>query len=861
MELLERDELLGTLQTLRQRATAGEGTLLFVEGAAGIGKTSLLQTFCRQQQDAPVLWGGCDALHAPRPLALLHEIAASLNAELQRLLREGRERVQVFGAFLRVVSKPSLVVLEDLHWADEATLDFLRYVGRRIDRTQTLLIGSFRSDAVGPTHPLRIVLGDLATHGARRVTLRPLSFNAVKHLIGERNIDAEALHRASGGNPFFVTEVLAIAGTGVPLNVRDAVLARAACLRPSARAVLEAAAVAGPRVESWLLKEVSAADSAGVDECLSSGFLCARDDVFEFRHELARQAVLDVMTPARLLSLHQLALHALQTQTWSPPDPARLAHHAEGAASEAAVLKFASEAAREAAAKGAHGQAAQQFARALKFATAPTALRASLLDDLASECQLSGLMSDAIDARQSAAQSWRDLGDTRRCAMSLARLANALVLEGRNVEGEATLREALTLVAAESDSVEAATVHRWAAHLRMLDRDVDEAIRQGEMAKQMAEQNCDQEAVVHCLNTIGASMILDHRVEQGVEHLDQSRALAEHMQWDVWVANAFVNVGCACGEVYRFDLADSYLRRGLEFCSERDMDLARLYQLAWQALVWMYRGRWTEVSDVAHVVLADERSPVTARITALIALGRVRARRGDRSVWEALDEAKELAGSTGSLQQLALMQAARAEAAWFEGRSADTAREASLGLELALRKRHRWFTAELLFWCWQGEGSLPGGLPDYCARLPFALEICGRCREAAAAWRELNCPFESARALGECDEPAQREALAIFESFSARPMIERVRYKLRVAGRRSSRNNPGGLTSKEVEVLGLLALGLRNKDIGERLHRSSRTIDHHLAAIFTKLDVSTRADAVSAAYRMGVVSAKETPIG
>jgi DNA-binding CsgD family transcriptional regulator len=226
-------------------------------------------------------------------------------------------------------------------------------------------------------------------------------------------------------------------------------------------------------------------------------------------------------------------------------------------------------------------------------------------------------------------------------------------------------------------------------------------------------------------------------------------------------------------------------------------------------------------------------------------------------VWEALDEAKDLAAGMQTLQRVASMQAARAEAAWFEGRTEDAAKEASVGLELAFRKRHPWFAAELLYWCWQGDGSLPGGMPDYCARLPFALEISGRCGEAAAAWRELGCPFESARALGEGDESAQRQALAIFESFSARPMIERVRYKLREAGVRSMRNHPGELTTKEVEVLGLLAQGLRNKEIGERLHRSTRTIDHHLAAIFTKLDVSSRAEAVSAAYRLGVVSSKQ----
>jgi DNA-binding CsgD family transcriptional regulator len=865
MELLEREDLLGTLQALRQRAAAGDGTLLFVEGEAGIGKTSLLQTFCDQQKDAPVHWGGCDSLHPPRPFGPLYEIAAGLNDELQRALSSGAERMQVFGAFLGGVSKPTLVVLENLHWADEATLDFLRYIGRRIDRTHTLLLGSFRSDEVGPTHPLRLVLGDLSTCGARRLTLQPLSFAAVKHLIGPRNIDAAALHEATGGNPFFVTEVLATEGAGVPPTIRDAVWTRAARLGASARAVLDAAAVAGSRVERWLLQDLTAAESGAVEECLAGGVLCAQDTVFTFRHELAREAVLEAITPARLLSLHRLVLQALQTQASSTHDTARLAHHAEGAASDVAVLEFASDAARDAAAKGAHRQAAQQFARALRFATALTTQRAALLDDYASECQLSELMTEAIDARQSAAKLWRDLGDTQRLAMSLARLAHALVVSGRNAEGEATMRDAVALVEPESESAAAVTVRRWAAHLRMLDRDVEESIKQGEMAMKVAKQHGDQEAIVHCLNTIGSSMIVAGRVDEGRTHLEQSRAQAEQLGWDPSVSDAFVNLGSTCSEVYRFDLADSYLRRGIGFCSERDIDCASLYQLACQALVWMYRGRWTEVSGIAHVVLADRRSPVIARTTALIALGRVRARRGDPGVWEALDEAKELAGETATLQQVALIQAARAEAAWFEGRTADAANEANVGLELALRKRHSWFAAELLFWCWQGDAASPGGLPDFCARLPFSLEISGRCKEAAAAWRELNCPFESARALAEGDESAQHDALRIFESFSARPMIERVRYKLRAAGarglhrgqREGARSHPAGLTSKEVEVLALLAEGLRNKEIGERLNRSTRTIDHHLAAIFTKLDVGTRAEAVSAAYRLGVVLAKQ----
>jgi DNA-binding NarL/FixJ family response regulator len=160
---------------------------------------------------------------------------------------------------------------------------------------------------------------------------------------------------------------------------------------------------------------------------------------------------------------------------------------------------------------------------------------------------------------------------------------------------------------------------------------------------------------------------------------------------------------------------------------------------------------------------------------------------------------------------------------------------------------------------------MPVELPEFCAQHPFALEAAGRWQEAVAAWRALGCPFETARALAAGDEAAQREALAIFESLGARPMIERVRHKLRAAGvrglprgpRETTQKHPAGLTSKEVAVLALLARGLRNKEIGQRLNRSARTVDHHLAAIFAKLGVATRAEAVSAAYRLGVRSGGE----
>lgn len=865
MALLERDELLATLQLQLQQASARPGALVLVAGEAGIGKTALLQAFAAAQNGAlPVRWGGCDGLQTPRPLGPLHDIAAQAGGELLAALDGDADRLRVFAAFLELLSaQPSLVLVEDLHWADDATLDLLRYVGRRIGQTCSLLVGSYRSDEIGPSHPLRGVIGDLATSRIQRLVPEPLSLDAVRELAGDREIDVLALHATTGGNPFYVTEVLASGQPGVPVTVRDAVHARAARLRPSARAILDVAAVAGSRVEPWLLQDLVAAESAAIEECLATGVLRVQDGAFTFRHELARQAILQALTPTRLLSLHRLVLQALQSPGTPAVDLARLAHHAEGAAAQEAVLQFAPAAAREAAARGAHRQAAQQFARALRHAPTDPALHASLLDEYASECHLGGLLDESIGARRAAAGLWRDTGNTDSEAISLARMAHALVGAGRNADGEAAMQRALTLVGPEAESIAAVATRRWAAHVRMLDRDTEDAIREGGIAMAIASRLGDREAVVHCLGTIGAAMIVAGRVEEGRQRLEQSLAMAERLPSDAWVGNALGNLGSACGEAYAFDLAENYLRRGIEFCTDRDIEYQRLYLLSWRALVELYRGRWTEAAATAHAVLAERASPAIARMMALIALGRLRARRGDPGAWDALDEGLELARHTGTLQRIAPMRAARAEAAWLEGRPEDAAAEAAPGVELAVRKRHAWFASELLFWCWRGAGSASDRAPEFCTHRPFALQAAGRWQEAAAAWRVLGCPFEVASALADGDEAALREALAIFESLGARPMIERVRRALRAAGVRGLPRGPreatsrqiAGLTHKEVAVLALLAEGLRNREIAQRLNRSVRTVDHHVAAVFAKLEVSNRAEAVSAAYRLGVIAA------
>ncbi len=852
MLLLERAEPLDQLQRLLAQASVGPGRVAFVGGEAGIGKTSLLRHFARGAA-TPLLWGACDPLFTPRPLQPLHDIAADLSAAVPAALARDADRLEVFAAVLDALGRePRVVVFEDLHWADEATLDLLSYLGRRIERTHALLLATYRDDEIAPAHPLRRVLGALP--GAARVSLTSLSLAAVRQLAGARAIDAAAVHRHTGGNPFFVTEVLAVGGAGVPPTVRDAVLARTARLSPTALALLGAAAVVGPRIEPSLLDAVVAADATAIDECLGAGVLRTVGESLEFRHELARQALLESLSAPRRQALHRRALQVLRALPGI--DLARLAHHAEAALDGDAVLEYAPRAARQAAAVGAHREAHAQYSRAVRFADAlPAAERAGLLEAFAVECPLVGQFAAGIAAREQAIELRRQIGDIGKQADGLCRLITLLVNVGRNADAEAAARRALELLEPLPPGPELANAYRAQSNLRMIARDNDEAIRWGQRAVALAERLGDPAVIASALNSIGSATIhIDY--EAGCALLERSRQVAREAGSDLLIVNADTNLGSGSGEVHRFERADAYLANGIAQALEREIDPS--YQQSWRAVCLMHLGRWGEAGELATTVLGADRESAIARNMAQLALGRLRARRGDAGVWSALDEALRLADTSGHLQRVAPVRAARAEAAWLGGDRQRCIDEARAAYDLAAARRHAWFVGELSYWL--SSGGEPVDVPDYAAR-PYALQIAGDWRAAAAAWGELKCPYEQARAFAEGDTEAQREALATFDRLGARPAADALRQAMRAQGARrvprgpraSTRANRFGLTAREVDILGLVAQGLTNAQIGLTRHLSARTVDHHVAAVLAK-QVGTRDAAVRVAREHGLLA-------
>ena len=283
-ELLERSDHLAALEeALGSVMATRRGRLVALGGEAGVGKSALVRCFCdRIATGTRVLWGACDPLFTPRPLGPLIDVAEAAGGELAATVEQGGRPHEVAAALFRELAAraPTVLVVEDLHWADEASFDVLRLLGRRIETVPALVLATFRDDELDRLHPLRIVLGELATGGAvRRLTVWPLSEGAVAELAEPAAVDAEALYRATSGNPFFVTEVLAAGGTQIPPTVRDAVLARAARLSPEARALLECVAVVSPGAENWLLQAIAEGALEHLDECLASGMLTASGEI------------------------------------------------------------------------------------------------------------------------------------------------------------------------------------------------------------------------------------------------------------------------------------------------------------------------------------------------------------------------------------------------------------------------------------------------------------------------------------------------------------------------------------------------------------------------------------------------------
>jgi len=556
--------------------------------------------------------------------------------------------------------------------------------------------------------------------------------------------------------------------------------------------------------------------------------------------------------------LHRAALQALARAL--PPDPARLAYHAEGAGDREAVLRWAPLAAERAALLGSHREAAKQYARALREGDGlAQERRAELHERRSYECYLTDQMPEALDARLHALAEHRRSGDRLREGDAHRWVSRLRWFLGENEAAEREARAALDLLEGLPPGPELAMAYSNMSQLRMLARASDAGIAWGERAIALAEQLGEDEILVHALNNVGSSQC-QRGDRDGRATLERSLALALRAGLAEHAARAYTNLASQMVESREYAVADVHLERGIAYCREHDVDSWRLYMTGWLARSHLDQGRWDDAADAAAAVLRYPNPAAPSRIKPLTVVGRLRARRGDPGAWESLGEALRLAAGTAELQRLAPVAVARAEARWLDGELDLVAGETTDTLAAALESDDPWAAGELAVW--RRRAGVREDLPQADLAEPWALELDGDGEAAARAWSEIGCPYEAALALAaaEGEEPLRRslaglERLGATRTAACVARMLRSRHGVRglvVGPRATTRANPGGLTGREIDVLELVTEGLRNREIAARLYLSEKTVHHHVSAILRKLEVPTRGQAAAEASRLGI---------
>ncbi len=514
MTLLERESHLAELHRALAQAGDRRGRTILVTGEAGIGKSSLVDAFTRAiEPDARVLWGACEAMFTPRPLGPFHDIVHALGGPLRVQLQNDGRPIDLFHGLLEHIrrdDRPTVIVLEDVHWADHASLDFIRFLARRIERVQALFVLTYRADEVGPEHPLTAVLGELPAAGKLRLELDTLSRSSVESLARDAGRASGELYRITGGNPFFVTEVLR-EGTGrIAPSVREAVLSRARHLPEPARRILDLASVVPEKLELPLLRLAHGPDLEPLHACLDRGLLVLDAEKVSFRHELARIAVEDALPPLRRADLHGRILAALARDAPDADTLNRLAHHAVSAGDGAAIVRYIPDAARVATRRGSHREAFALLTAAVPHAEllAPRE-RAQFFDQRSRACFLIEQGAEAFAMNDAAHRLWDAIGDEFAKGCNLMRRAELIWMLRLTDENDSArvARESVRLLEKFPPADELALAYSASAVL-LADSDHNAAANYRAKALALAEESPTSLTRVEVLSWIGTAELI-----------------------------------------------------------------------------------------------------------------------------------------------------------------------------------------------------------------------------------------------------------------------------------------------------------------------------------------------------------------
>ena len=830
------------------------GRVVLVRGEAGIGKSAFINRFLSDSHElAHTLTGACDDLLTPQPFGPLWDIARKetflsqlLTADNPRAVMEG-----ILGLLSRSL-RPTILVLEDTQWADEATLDLIKFLGRRIVRANGLLMLTYRDVAVDASHPLRHVLGELPPQSLLRVQLKRLTRTSVEAMIEEKPFDIDQVLALTGGNPLFVSEILASGTDGVPLSVSDSVLARAAKLSPGARRILDLVSVVPGEVERSIVDQIVESREEQLAECSRQGLLRIEGEMLSFPHDLQRRAIESSLAKPVRRELNRLILDALGDSS----DAARLVHHAREANDIDAIVEFAPRAARIAMGVGSTSEAVSHF-RALRphLERIEPHERAAILADWAREEEYLD-NPDSIDLFDRAISLYRSVGDVANLARTLTLAGTANSSHARPTNALAYSQEAVTILEQLGPSKDLAEALSGLAFLEFFYTDSDEAVLPlVNRALAVAEEINDLESRTNALN-VQAHLVYSRGDIGGMTLMEESLRSAEN-SGDHWgEVRALSNMAGMYGDVRDIARATDFARRARDTAARYEIRSLEMESRAMYCEFLLWKGDWAAAEDAAAEALG---SNTHRQQTALRVLGTISARRGRKEsrttilqMWSLVEE-----GEGATIVDTAAT--ALAEYLWLSAEEdPELVKRLSAVLSDGIRLGVPWPSGAFAFWMWKLGllDAAPEGTADF-----YGWIINGEYSKSVEFWRERGIPYEEGLALMHGDEGERTEALRIFEDLGAAAIARKVRRSLMDDGvkiprgrSRASRDHVAGLTERQAEVLALVANGLTNTEIADELFVSYRTVENHVSAILMKLDAPNREAAVDTARSLGLVA-------
>jgi DNA-binding CsgD family transcriptional regulator/tetratricopeptide (TPR) repeat protein len=858
MELVERGEQLRDLRKTFESARMGRGRTVLVSGEAGIGKTSLLQSFVAELGDrARVFVGACDDLSTPRTLGPFRDMARQHPLELGKPDADRDTLIDTLLELMGFSLRPAVVVIDDVHWADDASLDVIRYLTRRMSGLPAMLALSYRDDDLAATHPLRRITGALTQADAMRISLRRLSLETVARIASSAGFDPGQVVPLVGGNPFYLTEVLASPGPGVPPSVRDAVLSRMAQLPDRARDLLEVLSVMPVGAEPELAALLAGGTGEPFDAARQWGVLEPAGSRVRFRHELTRRAVLESLPTVRQVACHRLVLAAL---TELGADPSVIVHHA-AAAGDHGVLAAAAPAAAQAALE------AGSYREAASFAVLALQHRGD--DDPAETAHLHGCAARALSAvnrlDEAAEHADRAVAVWDSLGTNPAELADALLVSARlstaiadPADARTKAERALEVLEPLGPSRELALCYATLGSQDALHARFRSAIDRCDAAIDLADSLAlpDLRAWALCYRGISRIPLGD---EGGFADMRAAVEIAQRIDHADYLTGAAHNLSVALIRSGRHTEAARYLDIAARAANEHRLDRASFHLEGQQCHVLLLTGEWGEAERRLRRILDASGDPGSTVVAPLAYLGRILARRGDPQADAMIDQAWQIADASGEDQKQATAGGPRLELAWLQGDDDEVRRLGRQLVDLAVETHHTYLRAEALRYLKRvGERVAPF---EGCLA-PFAAGLAGDWATAAKLWEKANNPYERALELVESpDRSTAFDGLRMLDRLGAVATAERARQQLRARGlrgvprgpRHSTRAQPGNLTVRQIEILGLVADGLTNAEIADRLVVSKRTIDNHLAAILARLNVTSRHAAVEAARSLSAL--------